>query len=362
MKALGTFALALLILLAACFSYAHRALYQQRFERDLTAEATRVLQSHPEFNRVHVSFTALDARLSGTVALPRNRDEARKLIDALPGARVTETGNGIRIGASLRLEPSAGGGYEASGWIPVAGDWRGRIGAALGAAAPQVRFDLAPLQTHPFAEEPSFVSQPTFADFVRTYFSTVSAGRLALENDHVRMAGRVRGDADRLRLVAMAVRALGPGREVQVENEIELLPRGGDVKSGAPSLPGGSAREPVSAGDLGGILRGCTVYFGAGSSSLEGPELAKVDAAAAAIRRLAPSGRFLVVGRADASGNAAANQRVSQKRAAALANALAARGVPRAQLEVKALVDPAPAPGASPEARRQGRRAEIIPR
>ncbi|HAM71332.1 MAG TPA: hypothetical protein DCM86_06785 [Verrucomicrobiales bacterium] len=369
MKALGTIALALLILLASCFTYAHRALYQHRFEQQLAFEATRTLRLHPEFSRVNVSFVGLDAQLTGVVALPRHRDEALRLVDALPGARAVERRNDIVVTPALRLEQNPAGGYEGVGWI-ASGEWRAKAGALFSAVAPQTRVDLVSVQPHPAVQEPTFLGRPAMPEFLRAYFASVTNGHLTLDNTHIQMGGRVRTETDRLRLVALAERALGGGGEVRVENDIEVLPpaaapRGRTGLGGAAA--GGTAAGTAGVGsfpaDLPGALRAGTVFFGAGSVQVKPDEMSKLDAVAATIRRLAPQGRFVVTGHADSSGDPAANQRLSLKRAEAVANALAARGLPRSRIEVKAVIDNAPAgKGDGPEARRQARRVEITPR
>ena len=60
------------------------------------------------------------------------------------------------------------------------------------------------------------------------------------------------------------------------------------------------------------------VFFGVGSATLSAEGRASLDAIAAQARGLNTAYRFAVVGRADPTGNAAANERLSQRRAQAV--------------------------------------------
>lgn len=354
MRALVTFVLVVLILLAACFTYAHRALYQKRFENALREEAERALHSNPDFSRVTVSFKALSANLGGTVTLPKYREQAQRRVNAIPGARAIAARNAIQVIPTLRIEQRPDGGYQGVGWLPP-GDWRERASAIFAATAPQIRIDLTGVQPDPSVLEPTFLNQPQLPEFLHFFFITVTNGQLDLDNTHVRMGGKVHGEAERQRLLTLAGQAMGPTAEVSLANDFEVMP----PIAPARGVIGGAA----DGNDLLRLLRSYPIYFDTGSSSVKGEEAAKVDQLAMVMKKLSPTGRFVVGGHADSSGNPTANQALSLRRAEAVAAQLAARGVPRRQLEVRAFADKQGGPNSSAaEGKRQSRRVEIWPK
>ena len=102
-----------------------------------------------------------------------------------------------------------------------------------------------------------------------------------------------------------------------------------------------------------------TIYFPTGGHQLSAAETAKLDAAA---RVLAdnPGVRLYVRGHADASGNADSNLQLSWRRAYAVKEYLAGKGVETWRLTAKAHGDTQPAAtNATPEGRSKNRRTEL---
>lgn len=98
-----------------------------------------------------------------------------------------------------------------------------------------------------------------------------------------------------------------------------LVPSGIDVASLlAPAAP-----ETNAAGDA--TPEGLTVYFGNGSAAIGADGQAKIDNAAAVLAALPAGTKVSVVGHASATGNAAANQKLSENRAANVVAALKAK-------------------------------------
>lgn len=92
------------------------------------------------------------------------------------------------------------------------------------------------------------------------------------------------------------------------------------------------------------------VYFGSGSASLTSEARQIVDAAAATAKS---SGTPVqVIGHTDAVGSAALNQRLSQRRAQAVAQELARAGVAQNEITVSAVGEQSASGGKSAESRR----------
>ncbi len=354
MKLLAAFILVLLILLSACFSYAHLKIYQHRFEQSLMSEGTRALRSNPELSQVSLSFQGLDARLSGFVSHPRFRLEAQEKIHALAGARALARWNQIRVSPVLRLDPQSAGGYRVTGWMP-SDLWRDRVAALLATCAPRQVFDVTAIQVDPTVLDPAYLDQASLPSLLGSFFASVSQGALVLEPNRLALSGTVRTETEKLALHSLAQRSMpGPGNPV-VENNI-VLAAGADQR--------GRGQAWVGAGipglDLGRALRSFPIFFDSGSTVLKPEEAAKVDQVVAAIRQLAPQGRFVVTGFSDSSGAASVNQRLSLGRAEAVAALMAARGLPRGQLELRSVIEKlSAAQNKNPDARRRSRRVEV---
>lgn len=354
MKLLAAFILVLLILLSACFSYAHLKIYQHRFEQSLMAEGTKALRSNPELSQVSLSFQGLDARLSGFVSHPKFRLEAQDKVDAVAGARVIPTRNQIRVSPVVRLEPQASGGYRVSGWLP-SDLWRDRLAALLATCAPRLPFDMSGMQLDATVLEPAYLDQASVPTLLSTFFASVGQGTMVLEPNRLALSGTVRTETEKLTLHSLAQRSMpGPGNPV-VENNI-VFAAGADPRGRAPTWVGAS----IPGLDLGRALRSFPIFFESGSTSLKPEEAAKVDQLVAAIRQLAPQGRFLITGYSDSSGAASVNQRISLGRAETVAALMVARGLPRTQLELKSVIEKlTAAQSKNPEARRRSRRVEV---
>ncbi len=357
-KALAAFLAILLLVLAGSFTYAHRKFYQHRFEHDLMEQAAQALKADPNFNQVGVSFDGLDARLSGVVAVPALRDQARQLVDALPGARALPVRNEIRVPSKLRFSSSGNGTAQATGWLP-AGEWRDAFAGLFATALPQLQLDLSGVQTDPSVMPPTFAQSSVLPELLVGFFSVTTNGILGFENGRIHLQGKVRSETDKIRLLASASRIGSLPGEWAVDNYLEVvnpLPARPVVSTGTTARPtaGGPTTTSVAGGnDLAGILRGLPIYFDSGSTQLQAGEQAKVDQAAAAIRRLNPQARLQVLGFADPSGKAAVNQRLSLKRAEAVAARLVARGVPKRSIDVRV-------GGVAKTSGAQGRRVEVV--
>lgn len=126
-----------------------------------------------------------------------------------------------------------------------------------------------------------------------------------------------------------------------------------------PDATGGSLAATLGAtGHV--VLEG--IEFVAGSSDIAPGSGPALDAAAAALAAR-PDLSVIVVGHTDASGDLALNQQISAARAAAVANALAARGVAKSRLSSAGVAFLAPrAPNATEAGRAANRRVELVAR
>ncbi len=101
---------------------------------------------------------------------------------------------------------------------------------------------------------------------------------------------------------------------------------------GASATGGGTAAPRPVADD---IPSATVVFFGQGAARLAEKDL---DALRGLLPYLQPGQRLRVTGRADPVGSLALNQALAQRRAAAVAEQLVALGIPRARVEVRAVV------------------------
>lgn len=340
-----------LALLAAGFSYAHQRIYQRSIERDLMDQATRVLRTRPELHKVSVSFEGLDARLGGSVADPAHRKLAQDLVDQLPGARAANARNQIRVIASIQLQLQSNGVWQASGWLPSAA-WQERAVLLLSPGAPG-RLDTSNLRADPSVSEPSFLNHPLLPALGQTALSAVLGGTIEMEVQRLRLTGRVRSDVERARILETAGRIWNGMGGTTIEEHLE--PVSFETRTNAPT------RDFSWAGfDLGRVLKSFPIFFDSGATAIKSEELGKIGRLSSAIRQLAPAGRFRVTGYADAAGNAAANQKLSLRRAEAVASQLAQQGVARSQLEISTQIESVPGGrNASAEARKRSRRVEV---
>ena len=126
-----------------------------------------------------------------------------------------------------------------------------------------------------------------------------------------------------------------------------LLERAPDVEV----LDGDDATAYVTPGD---------VLFDTGSAELRGDALPSVDAVAEQVLRLPDRAAVTVDGHTDDVGSDADNQRLSERRAAAVADRLVRQGVPRDRVTVRGFGEQEPAAdGTSDGARRRNRRVVV---
>ena len=341
-----------LALLAAGFTYAHQRIYQRSYERDLMDQATRSLRTRPELHRVSIRFEGLDAYLEGAVNEPSHKILAQDLIDRLPGVRALGSHNQIRVNATLKLSQLTNGVWQASGWLPSPA-WQERALLLLTPGAPR-GIDAANLKTDRSVSEPSFLNHPKLPSFGQRYLASVGGGALEMEVARVRLTGRVRTDADKTQLLEAAGHIWGGLGGTTLEEHLETLA----LRSGTNAA---TARDFSWAGfDLGRVLRSFPIFFESGGTSVRSVELGKVSRLSAAILQLAPKSRFRVTGFTDAAGNPAANQKLSLKRAEAVAALLVQQGIPRSQLDLHTQSERlAGGNSTSAEARKHSRRVEL---
>lgn len=111
--------------------------------------------------------------------------------------------------------------------------------------------------------------------------------------------------------------------------------------------------------DLNGLISGKTVQFATGSATIA-PESTDLIAAVAKAATICSGVKILVEGHTDTTGNAAANQRLSEARASSVRDALTAKGVPAEKLDAKGFGSSKPLdPAATPEANARNRRIEF---
>ena len=119
-------------------------------------------------------------------------------------------------------------------------------------------------------------------------------------------------------------------------------------------------RAPLAPPPAVAVVRTYLVFFGWNSAALDGRARDVVAQAARATPRLAHT-RIEVTGHADGSGGALGNQRLSERRAAAVADELVGWGVARGEIDLHAFGDGRPLVPAAAGAREpQNRRVEIV--
>ncbi|MBI3867154.1 MAG: OmpA family protein [Verrucomicrobia bacterium] len=353
MKALFASLAAILVLLASGFTYAHQRIYQRRFERDLMDQAGRALRARPEFQRVGVSFEGLDARLSGAVDDPRHRALAQEIINQIPGARAVAARNLIRVSPWLKIESAPGAGWRATGWMPSPA-WRDRAAILISpGAGPGAPFSWEGVQIDSSVTEPVFLNHPALPSLAKSFIAGVSNGVMDAQLTRVRLNGKTRTEADRSQIAQLARQIWNGFGGSTVEDQMET--------PAAANVSASRSRDFSWAGfDMPRVARSFPIFFDPNSSTIKPDELGKAERLASAIRQLAPQGRFTVKGIADGSGNAAANQRMAQKRADAVVTQLLQYGVRKEQLATRVQTEKLSAPEAkSAEAKRRLRRVEL---
>lgn len=161
-------------------------------------------------------------------------------------------------------------------------------------------------------------------------------------------------DADKARLIA-AMKAIPGVKDARwVEDGAPPV-----VSAAAPETPAAPEIVQACQTDVNTAISGKTIPFDVGRASLKVDAAPVLDAVAASLK--ACSGIIVeVAGHTDPTGQAAANQTLSEARAAAVASALTQRGVPAGRLTAKGYGSSQPkAQGSSPEAYAQDRRIEF---
>jgi OOP family OmpA-OmpF porin len=169
------------------------------------------------------------------------------------------------------------------------------------------------------------------------------------------LASRIGGALHVQEFVVEAARPLDAPPPPQAAPEADPGP-GADPP---PAATGGSLIATLdAAGHV--VLEG--IEFVTGSSDIAPGSGPALDAAAAALSAR-PDLNVIVVGHTDASGDLALNQQISAARAAAVANALAERGVAKSRLSSAGVAFLAPrAPNATEAGRAANRRVELVAR
>ncbi len=193
--------------------------------------------------------------------------------------------------------------------------------------------------------------------------------------------GRIEGAAPSLAERAAAFAAAGP-LLMPMMGSPGVFARLQDAQTaplpGLPSLPevaasasaaakAGTARAeattPLTAADcsaeLAALLRAEALHFRLGSAELS-PQSAELIQRLHRTARRCPAVRFRVEGHTDTQGDAAANQRLSERRAQAVVQALVRAGVPAGRLNPEGLGESRPLDAAdTPAAHERNRRIEI---
>lgn len=127
-----------------------------------------------------------------------------------------------------------------------------------------------------------------------------------------------------------------------------------------PAPAAGLAANLAPALEGAGSLVLADLAFATGASDLENPDAPSLDSLAAYLAAH-PARRIALVGHTDASGTLAANIAISRARAAAVRQALIARGIAADRIEAEGVGYLAPrGPNLTPEGRQQNRRVEVM--
>lgn len=147
-----------------------------------------------------------------------------------------------------------------------------------------------------------------------------------------------------------------PGAQVDASGcEVQSEPMTKSGGTGAAGATAGSMEVPTTAG-ASMVLTGVT--FESGSAKLKPGSLGVLDSVAAQLK--ASGAKVEVSGHTDASGSAAINRALSQRRAESVLAYLAAKGVPSANMTAKGYGSDKPvAPNTSTEGKAKNRRVEL---
>jgi peptidoglycan-associated lipoprotein len=212
----------------------------------------------------------------------------------------------------------------------------------------------------------------TFSDKLTGLFDQVKgwdAGGLTLQNDSVILSGEVPNDSTRQQRAQWAQTLFGAG--TKLDNQLSIAAAAATVApavaaptaepspapTAASSIPPVSAPAPAQSSACEAISgKGAVVYFGTGSAGLSAKSLK-------ALRELAkcfPDKQIEVVGHTDERGSDVMNQRLSERRAAAVASSLAKAGITKGNVKVLAKGEAEPASSGSGEANwSKNRRVEV---
>ena len=205
--------------------------------------------------------------------------------------------------------------------------------------------------------------------------------RLEIDNEVGRIVGEAPSPVQRVAAYAAASTTLlpmmgVPGVFARLEDgqsspalalpEVPVAPK---VAVAAPAAPAAPARAPVPASGpltaedcqiaMARVLASKQIRFKLASAELDPASVPLLDQLYGLSRRC-PEARMRVEGHTDAQGDAAANLRLSERRAQAVVAALAKRGLPASRLQAQGfgedrLLDP----GSTPEAHERNRRIEF---
>jgi outer membrane protein OmpA-like peptidoglycan-associated protein len=271
-----------------------------------------------------------DARLQGLAAYERLR--ARQAVDVLPQARKSERAQATQL-AQRRVETAEIAAHTEATRREV--DRLDRERSELLVEASRQEADRARQE----AERLRFEAQIQMEEAQRLRATAESEAAARLQAEEIVLD--VAGDQAAKLAAAKARDAELARKEAQLTGAVGDLPPSKRTSSGEVFTLGGDA-------------------FASGKASLSSSGNGSLAALAAYIAA-APTGRIRIEAHTDGQGEAAANKDLSQRRANAVRDALAAGGVPKSKMQATGLGESSPiASDDSAAGRARNRRVEII--
>lgn len=216
----------LALLLLPLFIYWADWHYHQQLGPELLGQA-RARLAAPEFAEVRVSLDYLNARLEGRVAAPLQSFNAERLVAAIPGLRIADGDNQLRVAGSLTLA-------RQNGWPLALGLLPETQREVMAGLAKRLDLITKDLSFHPQVEGALPLAQARLADLLESFFAVPGNRFVEFTADRIHLRGNAT-PAQR-RQWAASLEQIAPGD--QLDLELMLYPS-------VYHLPGYAVQSPL---------------------------------------------------------------------------------------------------------------------
>ena len=251
----------LAILLLPAFVWLGDWHYRYNLRPELMASAQQVLLD-AGLTGVDVTVDYLDATLEGVVDSPLQRFEAERLVNNLPGLRVLDGFNLIRMPASLTLV-RLDGQLNASGIMPEGS--RDLLVELLKAPASSIR----DVSYHDFAFSNIELENPQLHSLIDSFFALPGDSILQLDATGLRLEGNATKQLEQQWIAS----ASEMGLTLRADSDLTLFP---SIYHLPDYLPVSDPEQKI-APQLARELRELGISFSAGSSKVDSQQREKVD-------------------------------------------------------------------------------------